>query len=136
MDRAFEANTQDNYTKVKTHDLLSKLKLNRASHEAEWEEAHAKWRNFQQQRMRQYAAAIQASADVGERGGEIKFPDRREFILAQPINHTEEYDKVIARLEMCVDETIHISHADFDHFVLDDWSWKKQFAATNSIYNG
>jgi hypothetical protein len=39
-------------------------------------------------------------------------------------------------MEMTVDETIHISHTDFDKYVLDDWAWKRDFAATASLYNG
>lgn len=136
MDIASEANTQDNYTKVMTADLLTKLKLNRATHDAEWEEAHGHWRNLQLGKMRDYITAVQARIDNGENGGDIEFPDRRDYLLDEPISHADEYDKVIARLDMCVDETVHINHVDFDHFVLDDWSWKKQFAMTASLYNG
>jgi len=136
MDRAFEASTQDNYTKVRTSELLNKLKENRAIHDAEWEEAHGKWRSFQTGKMRAYLAALQTAIESAESGGKISFPHQRDFMLEEPKSHVAEYDKVIARMTMTVDETIHISHEDFDHYVLDDWSWKRQFAATNSIYNG
>ena len=136
MERQFEAHTQDNYTKVKTVELLDRLKENRTNHQQEWEEAHGKWRELQTEKLRDYLASVQACIDGAVDGGKIEFPNQRKFTLDEPKSHVKEYDKVIARMSMTVDETIHISHDDFDHYVLDDWSWKQQFAATASLYNG
>lgn len=136
MERAYEAHTQDNYTKVNVKDLLEKLEENRMTHQQEWEEAHGKWRSLQTEKIRKYLASVQAAIETAEGGGKIGIPDDGEYILDEPISHATEYDKVIARMTMTVDETIHISHKDFDKFVLDDWSWKRQFAATTSLYNG
>jgi hypothetical protein len=128
MERRHEAHTQDNYTKVKTAELLEKLK--------EWEEAHGKWRHLQIEKLKEYLAAVQAAINTAEPGGKIGFPHQIEFVLDEPHSHVKEYNKVIARMEMTVDETIHISHTDFDKYVLDDWAWKRDFAATASLYNG
>ena len=130
------AHAQEKYTNVNVKDLLEKLKANRQSHQQEWEEAHAKWRELQTEQMQEYKAALQAAIDVATGGGKIEFPNRHDFVLEEPISHSKEYDKVIARMEMTVDETLYISHNDFDRYVLDDWSWKREFAATASLYNG
>ena len=136
MERQFEAHTQDNYTKVKTEELLTKLKANRTAHQTEWEEAHGKWRSQQTDKLKAYLAAVSQAIELAEAGGKIEFPHQRKFTLTEPQSHVSEYNKVIARMTMTVDETIHISHEDFDHYVLDDWSWKREFAATASLYNG
>lgn len=136
MERQFEAHTQDNYTKVNVEELLKKLQGNREIHQAEWEEAHGKWRGLQTDKMRAYLASVSQAIELAEAGGKIQFPDMRKFTLNEPESHAAEYDKVIARMTMTVDETIHISHPDFDKYVLDDWSWKREFAATASLYNG
>ena len=135
MERQFEAHTQDNYTKVNVKDLLEKLCENRMSHQQEWEEAHGKWRALQIEKLREYRAAVGTAIETADGGGKIEFPHKHNFTLTEPESHAKEYDKVIARMTMSVDETIHISHADFDHYVLDDWAWKQQFAATASLYN-
>ena len=130
------AHAQEKYTNVNVKNLLEKLKNNRESHHQEWEEAHGKWRELQTAKLKEFAASVQEAIEVAEKGGKIEFPPQHDFMLDEPINHTKSYDKVIARMEMTVDETLYISHTDFDRYVLDDWSWKREFAATASLYNG
>jgi len=33
-----------------------------------------------------------------------------------------------------VDDTIELMEDDFQHYVMDDWSWKEQFTTINSFY--
>jgi hypothetical protein len=54
--------------------------------------------------------------------------------LPIPQDHTKEYDKVLKMLEMTVDKTIEMSESDFAQYVMDDWAWKREFAATASNY--
>ncbi len=130
------AHAQERYTNVNVKELLEKLKANRESHQQEWEEAHGKWRGLQTTKMKEYLTAVQEAIDTAEGGGKIGLPSQHDFELDEPISHVKEYDKVIARMEMTVDENLYISHGDFDKYVLDDWSWKREFAATASLYNG
>lgn len=136
MDRAFAAKVQDNYTKVSTKALLLKLRANRDDHQQEWEEAHTKWRSLQIEKMKEYHSNLQGCIDKAEKGGKIEWPDISDFELDEPINHVKEYDRVIARLDMSVEDEIHISHSDFNKYVLDDWSWKPGFSELNSSYIG
>jgi len=54
--------------------------------------------------------------------------------LPTPIDQTREYDRVIKMLEMSVEPQIELTQSEFSAYVMDDWSWKHQFTATNSAY--
>jgi len=56
------------------------------------------------------------------------------FNLPTPVDQTREYDRVIKMLEMSIDPTIELTQSEFSQYVMDDWSWKHQFTATNSAY--
>lgn len=56
------------------------------------------------------------------------------FNLPTPVDQTRDYDKIIKMLEMSVDTQIELTQSEFSQYVMDDWTWKKQFSATNSIY--
>lgn len=54
--------------------------------------------------------------------------------LEEPVDKTKDYDRVIKMLEMSVADTIELTVAEFAQYVMDDWSWKGQFTATNTKY--
>lgn len=54
--------------------------------------------------------------------------------LIAPQDMTNEYDNVIAMLEMSVDTEITLSSTEFSHYVRDDWSWKRNFTETCNYY--
>ena len=56
--------------------------------------------------------------------------------LPQPENHTKDYDRVIKMLEMCVNDTVELDEHTFQCYVMDDWTWKRSFLASNSNYSG
>jgi len=47
----------------------------------------------------------------------------RSINLAEPTDHTSDYDPVIMMLKMSVDDTILLDAAEFDSFVRDLWAW-------------
>lgn len=59
---------------------------------------------------------------------------RRSVDLIEPTNQTREYDRIIAMLEMCLDEQIELSPQEFEMYVMDRWAWKQQFALSNRAY--
>lgn len=54
--------------------------------------------------------------------------------LPRPVDQTRDYDKIIKMLEMSVDLEIELTQVEFGQYVMDDWSWKKQFSAINKAY--
>lgn len=53
-----------------------------------------------------------------------------------PTSHLDEYDEVIAMMEMSVDETISLDSSAFQQYVLDNWTWKKNFIGSVTKYLG
>jgi hypothetical protein len=51
-----------------------------------------------------------------------------------PADHTRDYDRVLAMLEMHTDPTITMDERTFAQFVLDDWDWKEEWLATANTY--
>jgi hypothetical protein len=54
--------------------------------------------------------------------------------LPQPQDHTRDYDRCIAMLEMSLDEELELSSVEFAQYVLDDWGWKGDFITTANTY--
>lgn len=61
-------------------------------------------------------------------------PIRRSISLPEPIDRTKDYDRVIAMLEMSVEDEVELEEHDFDRYVLDNWEWKDLAYSTNSQY--
>ena len=55
--------------------------------------------------------------------------------LPKPRTYAKEYETAIAMLEWTVDDVIELDSSQFQNFVLDDWSWKKQFSDSNTLYS-
>jgi hypothetical protein len=56
------------------------------------------------------------------------------FSIDRPRDHTRDYDRVIAMLEMHKGAEFILSETDFAQYALDDWAWKRQWAVSNSGY--
>ena len=55
--------------------------------------------------------------------------------LPEPLDRTKDYDRVIKMLEMEITPTIDLLESDFSAYVMDDWTWKRQFVLSNSPYS-
>lgn len=60
---------------------------------------------------------------------------RRSLALVEPQDQTRDYDRAIRMMEMSQDEVVELEEHDFAQYVLDDWSWKRQFLLSNSNYS-
>ena len=109
--------------KVNKAELLKKLRENRNEHRAIFEEALEGYR----------AEAIRlldkALADAKKGRKIITY-----IHLQEPVDQTKDYDRAIGMLEMCVDNEITVTSQEYAQYVMDDWSWKEQFLATNTFY--
>jgi len=109
--------------KVKVENLLEILKGNRQAHRAIFVEALEGYRKEAIELLEKAVADAKAGKKVNT------------FIaLEEPIDQTKDYDRAIGMLEMCVDEEITINDREYSQYVMDDWSWKGQFMATNTKY--
>jgi hypothetical protein len=107
----------------KKSELLAIIKENRDKHRAVFIEAQENYR-------------IKVIAELDRRLTDAKEGRQIDtFIqLIAPQDQTKNYDRVIKMLEMSVEEQIPLTDVEFSQFILDRWSWTRQFAASNKSY--
>lgn len=101
---------------VEKADLLDKLRTNRDDHRAIVDEALA---GFGAEVTRELHAALR----------DVQDGKRRDIKIWRhvPKDHTREYDRAIAMIEMSIGDTIVLSETDFAQYVMDDWGWQDTF---------
>lgn len=109
--------------KVSRADLLDKVLSNRAEHRATFLKAQEKFREAVIERLDRMLADARDGKKVSQYVG-----------LTAPQDHTRDYDRVVAMLEMSKDETISLSAQEFESYVMDRWTWARQFGQTVSSY--
>ncbi len=113
-----------NAIKVKTSDLLTKIKINREAHRQIFLEASEGYRKAA-------IAELDSMLADAKEGKKI----RRVLTLVQPMDQTKDYDRAIGMLEMSVDDVVELGEMDFRCYVLDEWQWKDQFRSSNVGYS-
>jgi hypothetical protein len=112
-----------NTVKVKREELLKKLHLNRKNHRDLFLAAQIGYR-------KQVIQELDRMLTEAREGKNI----RRGITLPEPEDHTTDYDRTIAMLEMSVEEHIEIQAHEFDMYIMDNWAWKAQVMASNARY--
>lgn len=51
-----------------------------------------------------------------------------------PVSYETEYTRAIRMLELSIDEVIEVDEDIFNQLVLDEWSWKRSFQLSASLY--
>jgi hypothetical protein len=51
-----------------------------------------------------------------------------------PEDHTRDYDRIIKMVQMHIGDTFELTEKDFQAYVMDDWTWKRQFVNTSHTY--
>ena len=110
--------------KFKKNDLVLTVQKNRDAHRAIFLEALD---GYKKKAIDQLEAHIER----------VKRGDVYQLYvsLAEPMDHTRDYNRLLKMLDMTVDEDIEITEAQFAQYILDDWEWKRQFISTNSAYS-
>jgi hypothetical protein len=106
-------------------ELREKVQVNRDQHRGQYEKAIKGWRR---EAMQICQTAVQ----------ELEAGTRCKVIATEspPQDHTKDYDRVLAMIDMSAEETITLDEASFRQYVLDDWRWKEEWAVSNSKYLG
>lgn len=103
--------------------LLDKLITNRKEHRDVFLQAQEKFREAVIARLDVMLADARSGKRVPQYVG-----------LEAPTDHTKDYDRVIAMVDMSVSDTIELTAGDFRQYVMDEWSWARQFGNTVSSY--
>ena len=112
-----------NTVKVKREELLTKVRSNRDAHRTLFLKAQEGYRKLVIEELDRMLADAKA-------GG----PIARSINLVEPSDHTEDYDRVLAMLEMSVDDTVILGAEEFSQYVLDRWTWSSFATSTNKSY--
>lgn len=62
-----------------------------------------------------------------------KKPDL-SFHFPIPTDQTKDYQRVISMLENSLEEEVVLAEHEYSMYILDEWQWKQQFAATVMNY--
>lgn len=54
--------------------------------------------------------------------------------LIVPEDHTPEYERTIKMIEFDTRDEIELNENEFSQFVMDNWAWKKDWSASNTLY--
>jgi hypothetical protein len=92
-----------NDVKVKREELLNKVRANRDAHRSLFLLAQEGYRKLVIEELDKMLANARAG-----------LPIKRSVSLTEPSDHTKDYDRVVAMLEMSVEETITLEAQDFD----------------------
>lgn len=109
--------------KVERDELLRKVKANRDSHRDLFLKAQEGYRA-------KVIEELDRMLSEARKGGKIL----RAISLPEPIDHTSDYNTVVAMLEMSVDKEIELAQHEFQQYVLDNWAWSQLANITNSSY--
>jgi hypothetical protein len=117
---------------VKTKALIETLKENKESHVKLFAETHQAWRDALERKIQDVNREAQAGAsdeDITKGLQKISMIQRDK-----PECRADDYDSVIAMLELHTDNTIELDQTDVERFVRDKWDWKDQLEFLNSSY--
>jgi len=110
--------------KVRKADLLTKLKDNRKTHKENYDKAVEVYKKA----LVVYLQKMLARAEKGKKVTQY-------IDLVTPTHNLAEYDRIIAMLEMTIEEEIELTEAEFTQYVLDNWTWKGTFALNTLSYS-
>lgn len=104
--------------------LLGQIKTNRDAHAREYETAMVKYRVKVIESLNARLAVAQQNKDVPH-----------SIDVVRPQEYLREYDRAIRMLEMTSASEIDLDAGSFAQLVMDEWSWKQNFASTTMSYN-
>jgi hypothetical protein len=109
--------------RVKREDVIEKLRANREAHRDLFLRAIEGF----------HVAVVKRLEEALEEARQGK-NYRLHWMMPEPQDHTREYDRCIAMLEMSLDDELEFTNSEFAMYVLDDWGWKPDFVGTSTAY--
>jgi HAMP domain-containing protein len=109
--------------RVRKEDLIGIVERNRATHGAVFEKAYERFRCSIERELEERLSRIRKGKSVDLA---IRLPEPRDM--------TATYDRVLEMLAMETRDEVELTEQEFQQFVQDDWTWKREFATTASLY--
>lgn len=112
--------------KVKTSELLAKLKENKEIHAKEYAELQEIYLTDVVEGLEELLAAAKSK----------KNPNPVTSLnLTKPKSFIKDYEEIIGMLEMSIQEEFDITQEEFRNYVLNIWSWTNQFELMKTAYS-
>lgn len=108
---------------VGKEQLLEQVRENRETHREKFEEAMDGYKRKAIELLEDHIDRIKRNA-----------PERVRVDLPYPIDHTDDYDRIIKQLEWSLDNQIELNEQEFNTYVRDQWGWKEAFSETHTMY--
>ena len=112
-----------NAIKVKKEKLLEILKTNMERHKKIFLDALKGYRKI-------VIEILDKNITRAKSGGKII----TYINLKEPVDQTQDYERVIGMLQMADDIIVELSEVDYTRYVLDNWDWSNNFYTVNSGY--
>lgn len=109
--------------KINVQELSTALRQNRDKHRAVFERALEGFR-------RVVIDELEGRLSDARKGKDIVL----HIALEQPVDQTRDYDRAIMMCKMSAEGVVELTEREFASYVMDDWSWKKDWLLTNSTY--
>lgn len=121
-------------------EILEKMRTNRETHATEYAEALKGYYLEVAEQAKEVAKKAREVAKFAEGEADKDDPENIEesrwnISAIKPEDHTGDYDRVIAMLEMTKSSKIELDEQEFAQYVLDKWAWKQHFETTNNFYS-
>lgn len=108
---------------VKREELLNVVRSNRERHREIFLRAQEEFRKRAVEELEKRLADARNGKHFDQHLGMI-----------EPVDRTDDYDRIISMLEMTVNHEIDLTQDEYAAYVMDDWSWKRQWVHANSSY--
>jgi hypothetical protein len=113
-----------NSVTVQRDELLRRIKANREAHRSLFLAAQDGFR----------ARVVEELDQMLQDARDGRKPIRLLVGLVEPQDHTKDYDRVIAMLEMSTESEVTVHEEKFQCYVMDDWAWKAAVFHANTTY--
>jgi sulfur carrier protein ThiS len=111
--------------KVAVSDLLAQLKLNRADHIKEYNEAVVGYKKALEKELQEKLKTVRKTGDVSF-----------NFKTVKPQSYENSFIEAITQLEWTVDKEVDLDQQSFKQLVMNQWAWQSNFTATTAMYKG
>ena len=109
---------------VSKDELLLKLKENKKLHIAEFKETQEEYND----------ACILKIEQILLEAKKRPISVNTSIHLSPPQSHIKDYEDIIGMLEFSTQNTLEITMEEYKSWVLNEWEWRRSFAATKMSY--
>lgn len=116
-----------NKVKIEKSILLRELKANLENHTVEIEELRVARRDEIEERLQDVLQNIEI---------DVKYQPEAQYHFPYVVDHSADYERAIAMIEMSSDDIIELEEVQFRRLVMDEWEWTSEFKQMAATYSG